>query len=68
MHVDLRRALNVAQWNVYGYSYGTDLALSLVRDHPEGIRTVTIDSVVPPNIVSLPWTWGSVCTSSGRVR
>jgi pimeloyl-ACP methyl ester carboxylesterase len=57
--VDLRRALNVPQWNVYGYSYGTDLALSLVRDHPDGIRTVTIDSVVPPNIVSLPWTWNS---------
>jgi pimeloyl-ACP methyl ester carboxylesterase len=57
--VDLRRALNVAQWNVYGYSYGTDLALSLARDHPEGIRSVIIDSVVPPNIVSLPWTWNS---------
>ena len=57
--VDLRRALNVRQWNVYGYSYGTDLALSLMRDHPEGIRTVTLDSVVPPDIVSLPWTWSS---------
>jgi pimeloyl-ACP methyl ester carboxylesterase len=57
--VDLRRALNVRKWNVYGYSYGSDLALSLMRDHPEGIRTVTIDSVVPPNTVSLPWTWSS---------
>ncbi|HEY2555073.1 MAG TPA: alpha/beta hydrolase [Candidatus Cybelea sp.] len=57
--VDLRRVLGVRQWNVYGYSYGTDLALSLMRDHPAGIRTVVIDSVVPPNIVSLPWTWSS---------
>ena len=57
--VDLRRALNVRQWNVYGYSYGSDLALSLMRDHPDGIRTATIDSVVPPDIVSLPWTWSS---------
>jgi pimeloyl-ACP methyl ester carboxylesterase len=57
--VDLRRALGVRQWNVYGYSYGTDLALSLMRDHPEGIRTVVLDSVVPPDIVSLPWTWSS---------
>lgn len=57
--VDLLRTLKVRQWNVYGYSYGTDLALSLMRDHPEGIRTVTIDSVVPPDIVSLPWTWSS---------
>jgi pimeloyl-ACP methyl ester carboxylesterase len=56
---DLRRVLGYEEWNVYGYSYGSDLALSYLRDHPEGIRTVTIDSVVPPNIVSLPWTWSS---------
>jgi pimeloyl-ACP methyl ester carboxylesterase len=56
---DLRRLLGVESWNVYGYSYGSDLALSFLRDHPEGIRTVTVDSVVPPNIVSLPWTWSS---------
>ena len=56
---DLRRVLRIEKWNVYGYSYGSDLALSFVRDHPEGIRTVTIDSVVPPDIVSLPWTWSS---------
>lgn len=56
---DLRTALGIDEWNVYGYSYGSDLALSFLRDHPEGIRTVTIDSVVPPNIVSLPWTWSS---------
>jgi pimeloyl-ACP methyl ester carboxylesterase len=57
--VALRQALDIRQWNVYGYSYGTDLALSLMRDHPDGIRTVTLDSVVPPDIVSLPWTWSS---------
>ena len=56
---DLRRVLGIEQWNVYGYSYGSDLALSFLRDHPEGIRTVTVDSVVPPDIVSLPWTWSS---------
>ena len=46
--VDLRRVLGIRQWNVYGYSYGTDLTLSLMRDHPDGIRTAIIDSVVPP--------------------
>jgi len=56
---DLRRVLGIEEWNVYGYSYGTDLALSYLRDHPDGIRTVTIDSVVPPDIVGLPWTWSS---------
>ena len=54
---DLRTALGIAQWNVYGFSYGTDLALSLMRDHPEGIRSVIIDSIAPPSVVSLGWTW-----------
>lgn len=58
--VDLRHALGIRQWNVYGYSYGTDLALSLMRDHPDGIRTAIIDSAVPPDIVGLPWTWSSM--------
>jgi pimeloyl-ACP methyl ester carboxylesterase len=54
---DLRKALGIAEWNVFGVSYGTDLALTLMREHPEGIRTVTIDSVVPPNIVTLSGFW-----------
>ena len=57
--VDLRSVLGIREWNVYGYSYGTDLTLSLLRDHPAGIKTAIVDSVVPPNIVSLPWTWSS---------
>jgi pimeloyl-ACP methyl ester carboxylesterase len=47
---DLREAMGIEEWNVYGVSYGTDLALTLLRDHPEGIRSVVIDSVVPPNL------------------
>jgi pimeloyl-ACP methyl ester carboxylesterase len=54
---DLREALKIEQWNVYGLSYGTDLALSLMRDHPMGIRSVIIDAVLPPSAVSLGWTW-----------
>jgi pimeloyl-ACP methyl ester carboxylesterase len=56
---DLRTALGIAQWNVYGVSYGTDLALTYMREHPQGIRSVTIDSVVPPDQASLGWTWTS---------
>jgi len=56
----LKKALHIKQWNVYGYSAGTYLALSMMRDHPEGIRSVTIDSVVPPSIATLGWTWTSV--------
>ncbi|MEU6281058.1 alpha/beta fold hydrolase [Streptomyces sp. NPDC047028] len=56
---DLRTALGIGRWNVYGYSYGTDLALTYLRRHPAGIRSVAIDSVAPPQVVSLPWTWDS---------
>ncbi|MFJ7590059.1 alpha/beta fold hydrolase [Streptomyces sp. NPDC097617] len=56
---DLRTALGIPRWNVYAYSYGTDLALTYLRDHPQGIRAVALDSVTPPQTVSLPWTWSS---------
>ncbi|MCU7820332.1 alpha/beta hydrolase [Kitasatospora sp. DSM 101779] len=64
---DLRKALGVRQWNVYGYSYGTDLALTYLRLHPEGIRSAAIDSVAPPQIVSLPWTWDSAREGIGAI-
>jgi pimeloyl-ACP methyl ester carboxylesterase len=54
---DLRAALNIAVWNVYGVSYGTDLALTYMREHPQGIRSVTIDSVVPPHLASAGLNW-----------
>jgi pimeloyl-ACP methyl ester carboxylesterase len=41
---DLRTALGIREWNVYGVSYGNDLALQLLRDHPDGIRSLTVDS------------------------
>lgn len=44
---DLRKALDVEEWNVYGVSYGTNVAQVLLRDHPEGIRSVVMDSVSP---------------------
>lgn len=47
---DLRKALGIEQWNLYGISYGTRLALTIMRDFPEGIRSVVIDSVYPPQV------------------
>jgi pimeloyl-ACP methyl ester carboxylesterase len=47
---DLRKALGIAEWNLYGRSYGTRLALTIMRDHPEGIRSVILDSVYPPQV------------------
>lgn len=49
---DLRIALGYEVWNVYGISYGTRLALTLMRDYPDGIRSVIIDSVYPPEVNS----------------
>ncbi|MFI8520843.1 alpha/beta fold hydrolase [Streptomyces sp. NPDC085481] len=63
----LRKALGIHRWNVYGYSYGTDLGLTYLRRHPQGIRSLTIDSVVPPQIVSLPWTWDSAREGIGAI-
>jgi pimeloyl-ACP methyl ester carboxylesterase len=44
---DLRQALGYESWNVLGISYGTRVALTLLRDFPEGIRSVVLDSVYP---------------------
>lgn len=44
---DLRRALGYEQWNLYGVSYGTRLALTVMRDFPQGVRSVILDSSYP---------------------
>jgi len=45
---DLRRVLGIPQWNLYGISYGTRLALCLMRLDPRGVRSAVLDSVVDP--------------------
>ena len=57
--VDLRRVLKVPKWSIFGTSYGTYVALTLMRLHPENLVSVTIDSVTPPSVASLGWTWSS---------
>ena len=44
---DLRVALEYDEWNLYGISYGTRLAQQAMRDHPDGIRSVVLDSAYP---------------------
>ncbi len=44
-----RRALGIDEWNVWGISYGTILGQAYVREDPEGIRAIVLDSVVPLN-------------------
>jgi pimeloyl-ACP methyl ester carboxylesterase len=45
--IDLMAVLGYESWNLYGISYGTRVALTLLRDHPDGIRSVVLDSAVP---------------------
>ena len=56
---DLRTALGITQWDVFGVSYGTNVALTLIREHPEGIRSVVLDSVEPPSVVNVGKFWGT---------
>ena len=46
----LMRALGYDEWNLYGISYGTQLALEVMRSAPEGTRSVVIDSVFPTDV------------------
>ena len=46
--VNVLRALGYERWNLVGVSYGSRLALAMMRDHPEAIRSVILDSVYPP--------------------
>jgi pimeloyl-ACP methyl ester carboxylesterase len=41
---DLRLALGYAKWNLYGVSYGTRLAQSVMKQFPQGVRSVVLDS------------------------
>jgi pimeloyl-ACP methyl ester carboxylesterase len=41
------KALGYGDYNIYGISYGTKLALEVMRVAPQGIRSVIIDGVAP---------------------
>ncbi len=56
---DLRGALGIEQWNLYGISYGTDYALTYMRLYPKGIRSVGIDGIFPPPIAGGVSAWQS---------
>ncbi len=58
----VRQALGIERWNVYGESYGTVVAMTLETLHPETVRSVVLDSLYPPDPLPL---W-SILT--GRAR
>ena len=43
----LRMALGYEQVNLWGVSYGTRLALTMMRDYPDSLRSVVLDSAYP---------------------
>ena len=47
---DLRRALGYESWNLQSVSYSTRLMLTVLRRHPTGVRSVVLDSVLPPDV------------------
>lgn len=47
---DLRRVLGYEKWNLYGVSYSARLMLEVMRAYPQGIRSVVIESVLPPSV------------------
>ena len=47
---DLRRVLAINQWILYGISYGSRLALTIMRDYPESIYASILVSVLPPQV------------------
>lgn len=48
---DLRIALGYEQINLMGITYGSRLALTVLRDYPEGVRSVILDSPLPLEVV-----------------
>jgi pimeloyl-ACP methyl ester carboxylesterase len=46
----LRLVLNYNEWNLYGASYGSRLALTYMREQPEPIRAVIMQGIFPPEV------------------
>lgn len=47
---DLRLVLGYANLNLYAVSYGTRLALTVLRDFPAAVRSAVLDSTYPPQV------------------
>lgn len=47
---DLRRVLKLEKINLWGLSYSSRLMLNVMRDFPNGIRSVVLESTLPPEI------------------
>lgn len=50
----VRRALGAERIDLYGVSYGTRVAQHYLRRHPDRVRSVVLDGVVPPGLALGP--------------
>lgn len=48
--IDLMRAMGAERWDVYGVSYGTRVALEMMRLAPQRLRAAVLDSPYPPHV------------------
>lgn len=47
---DLMLAMGLDRWDLYGVSYGTRVALEMMRRVPQHLRAVVLDSPYPPEV------------------
>ncbi len=47
---DIARALGYGRIDLYGISYGTRLAMTIMRDDPTLVRSAVLDSALPPEV------------------
>ncbi len=47
---EVRVQLGITQWNLYGISYGTRVAMHYLRRYPDAVRTMALDAIVPPQL------------------
>ena len=48
--IDVMAALGYEQWRLYGVSYGTTIALEVLRDAPASLTGAVLDGVLPGNL------------------
>ena len=51
----VRQALGIGQWNVFGVSYGSTVAMTLMARYPDTVRAAVLDSVNPPDPLLPLW-------------
>jgi len=65
--VALQAKLGVKTWNLWGQSYGTRVALTLMRRKPAGVRSVILDGAYPPEIAGKLYLASAFNATMGKI-